>query len=86
MKIKRKWWLAFALICLVPATMSADRGRGQGCNDWWNWWNQNCYQPQPQPKSQAMPEGGSSAGYLIGAGAICLSAMLVRRRLAKASQ
>jgi hypothetical protein len=79
--MKSKWWLAFALMCLLPTTLLAhDRGK---CDQWWNWRDQNCKQQPSQP--QSMPEGGSSAVYLIAAGATCLGAMLVRRRLAKAS-
>jgi hypothetical protein len=70
-------WLLVALVacCLVP-TAFADRGHGcdphqrGGC------------QQQPQP----MPEGGSGAIYLLGAGLTCFGAMFVRSRKGNPAQ
>jgi hypothetical protein len=63
-----KWLLAVvALCCLAPAAFA-------GTN------------PGPcavGPKCTAMPEGGSTAIYLLGAGLTCFGAMFLRSRLAK---
>jgi len=83
--MKSKWWLAVALMCLLPASLSAGITK-KGCDQWWNWWDQNCKQPQPPPhQSQSMPEGGSPSVYLLGAGATCLGAIYLRRRISKTS-
>jgi hypothetical protein len=37
----------------------------------------------PAKKSVAVPEGGSTAVYLLGAGLTCVGAMFLRSRLAK---
>jgi len=37
----------------------------------------------PCAACKAMPEGGSAAGYLIAAGAICVGALLLGKRLRK---
>jgi len=82
--MRSKWWLALALICFLPATLTADHGhKNKGCdNGWWNW-DRDCKQ-QPTP-THSMPEGGSSAAYVLGAGLTCLGAMFVRSRFSKVS-
>jgi len=66
-----KWWLAVALCCLAPMAL-ADRGRrhGGGCG-------RDCTQ---------VPEGGSTAIYLLGAGLTCFGAMFLRSKVAKSTQ
>lgn len=64
----RKWWLVAALMLSLVAPMAADKGgRNKGCD-------------QHRRDCQQVPEGGSAAIYLLGAGAICLGAILVRSR------
>ena len=79
-----KWWLAVvAIVCLVPAAFAHNGGQGGGgCDPRWqncgcdpHW--QNCGGHQP------MPEGGSTAIYLLGAGLTCAGALFLRSRLAK---
>jgi hypothetical protein len=68
---KTKWWLvAVAICCLAPAAF-ADRDR---C-DWKH--SKHC---------QHVPEGGSAAIYLLGAGLTCFGAMFLRSKLAKPAQ
>jgi hypothetical protein len=74
--MNRKWWLALvALSCMVPgayATYKPDRF--QRCEEHGN--GRNCRQ---------VPEGGSAAVYLLGAGITCLGAMFIRSRASKPS-
>ena len=72
-----KWWLAaVVLCCLAPATF-ANEGRCDRHD--WNWdKDKHC-----APKTSAMPEGGSTAIYLLGAGLTCFGAMFLRSKLAK---
>lgn len=42
--------------------------------------------PTIHPSCQAVPEGGSTTIYLLGAGLTCLGAMFLRSRLAKRTQ
>ncbi len=78
---KRKWWLAVvALCCLPPAAFAGqDRQHGdcdRGCGP--HWWQHPC--------QQKVPEGGSTAIYLLGAGLTCCGAMFLRSRIAKPGQ
>ena len=67
----RKWWLAVvALCCLAPAAFAHDRG----CN---SYSRRDCRQ---------VPEGGSTAIYLLGAGLTCIGAMFLRHKVAKPTQ
>lgn len=71
---KRKWLLAVvALCCLAPAAFAGREQAGQvsGCA---GASAQNCKQ---------VPEGGSTAIYLLGAGLTCFGAMFLRSKLAK---
>jgi len=73
-----KWWLAaVVLCCLAPATF-AHEGRCDR-HDWdWNWdKDKHC------AKTSSVPEGGSTAIYLLGAGLTCFGAMFLRSKLAK---
>jgi hypothetical protein len=81
----RRWWLAVALICCLAPSAFADlgprlgSGSGQGpdhhrgCNPH----SRNC---------QQVPEGGSTAIYVLGAGLICVGAIILRSRMAKSTQ
>ena len=72
-----KWWLtAVVLCCLAPATFADQR-----CDrhDWdWNW-----HKDKHCAKTSSVPEGGSTAIYLLGAGLTCFGAMFLRSKLAK---
>jgi hypothetical protein len=76
-----KWYLAvIALICLAPATLAAkpkdkDKDRDKDrCDD------------RRDRKCQQVPEGGSAIVYLLGAGAVCAGAIVVRSRKGQLSQ
>ncbi len=70
-----KWWLAVvAMCCLAPAAFAAA--------------NTNCTVRGTTavcPPAR-VPEGGSTAIYLLGAGLTCFGAMFLRSRLAKPPQ
>jgi len=68
---KAKWWLAAVAICCLAPAAFAD----QGFN----------LQSSKKPKHQ-VPEGGSTAIYLLGAGLTCFGAMFLRSKLAKPAQ
>ena len=73
---KSKWWLAaVAMCCLAPAALAQTR-----C-----YFGEICVDP-PKPSTVAVPEGGSTAIYLLGAGLTCFGAMFLRSRLAKPTQ
>jgi hypothetical protein len=75
-----KWWLALvALLYLAPATFALPNGVNPKHFDPRQNWSR-----QGVPE-QSVPEGGSSLVYLVGAGAICLGAMLFRSRAADSS-
>jgi len=72
-----KWLLAVvAMCCLTPAMFAHDSGhRG--------------HKPPPCEHNcgpTAVPEGGSTAVYLLGAGLTCFGAMFLRSRIAKPAQ
>lgn len=70
---KKKWWLAAMLIvCLAPGAL-AEREHERGCG-------------KHKKDCQAVPEGGSGAIYLLGAGLTCFGAMFLRSRVAKPAQ
>ncbi len=70
-----KWLLAVVLVCcLAPAAFA---GRDRRCdND----------RDDPKNCRQSVPEGGSTAVYLLGAGLTCFGAMFLRSRMAKPAQ
>ncbi len=69
-----KWWLAMAALLLLTPVMSATRQsvREKGCGA-----------HDRDQKCRQVPEGGSMAAYLVGAGVTCLGATVVRSRLIK---
>jgi hypothetical protein len=72
--IKKGWLGATLLLCLVPSSFALQRdgdhpGRDK-CKP-----SDNC--------QQQVPEGGSAAIYLLGAGLTCLGAMFLRSRSSK---
>jgi hypothetical protein len=71
----RKWLLAGAVLCVFIPTAFANQGRG--CDPHYL---RGCQQQQP------MPEGGSSAIYLLGAGLTCFGAIFLRSRVTKRAQ
>jgi hypothetical protein len=70
LKSNNKWWLAAALMFLAPAAMMASP-HDRGCD------------PRHGSKCQQVPEGGSTAIYLLGAGMTCLGAIFLRTRFSK---
>jgi len=70
MSDKRKWWLAVALICCVAPATFADHDHCDRDH------HRDC-------RHQQMPEGGSTAIYLLGAGLTCVGAMFLRSKIAK---
>jgi hypothetical protein len=92
-----KRWLAIATLVLLTSVFAVAQhgskpgpgdgwgggGGGGGCNSgggngWGNGWGDNQQKP-----CQSVPEGGSSAEYLLAVGATSLGAMFVRSRLSK---
>jgi hypothetical protein len=68
----QKWWLAAMVICcLAPATFALSLK----CDPR----DKNCKQAQ-------VPEGGSTAVYVLGAGITCFGAIYLRSRMAKPTQ
>jgi hypothetical protein len=63
-----------AVCCLVPAAF-ADRDHRLGCDD-----------RRSRKDCQQVPEGGSNAVYLLGAGLTCVGAMFLRSKVAKPAQ
>jgi hypothetical protein len=72
-----KWWLAVALCCLAPAAAFASRAQAVQ--------NGGCKSPSAK-NCQQVPEGGSTAIYLLGAAITCVGAMFLRSRAAKPTQ
>ena len=73
----RKCLLALVVVvCLVPASF-AGRPKDKGCDDDHGRKDKHCRQ---------VPEGGSAAIYLLGAGITCLGAMFIRSRSSNPSQ
>lgn len=73
--VARKWWLGAALLaCLVPSSFAFQKIKDDPGHD-------TC---KPGDKCrQNVPEGGSAAIYLLGAGLTCLGAMYIRSRSSK---
>jgi hypothetical protein len=68
---KPKWWLAAVAICCLAPAAFADQGLNQ---------------ESPNKRKRNVPEGGSTAIYLLGAGLTCFGAMFLRSKLAKPAQ
>lgn len=78
-KANRKWLLALvAVCCMAPAAFAYGNGNGG-----WPW---RPPQEPGKPGLKQVPEGGSTAIYLIGTGLACLGGIYVRSRVAKPSQ
>ena len=75
-KVARKLFLGTSLLlCLMPGSFALDRGPDKHpgkCKP-----HDNC--------SQQVPEGGSTAMYLLAAGLACVGAMSLRSRSSKTS-
>jgi hypothetical protein len=70
-----RWWLpTVALCCLAPMAF-AGLGHDHGCDNRHS--RKDCRQ---------VPEGGSTAIYLLGAGLTCVGAMFLRSKVAKPAQ
>ncbi len=74
-----KWWVALVVfLSLAPAIFAAQdrsplrRGGPKPIGD-----------PIPRRESLGVPEGGSAFVYVLGAGATCLGAMLLRSHVGK---
>jgi hypothetical protein len=75
-----KWWLAAILIgCLAPAAFAERRGHGHGDG---GGGGGGCGEDRHGDCRQ-VPEGGSTAIYLLGAGLTCFGAMFLRSRIGK---
>ena len=73
-KVNLKWWLGAALLLsLVPSSFAVERYH----ND------HEKRRTSGPPARQQVPEGGSAAIYLLGAGITCLGAMFIRSRSVK---
>lgn len=79
-----KCWLTIVAVCCFSQAVFAHNNGWQPspptCEPSWS--------PQCQHSSspKSVPEGGSTATYLLGAGLACLGAMYVRSRVAKPRQ
>jgi hypothetical protein len=60
--------VALVLVCLAPVSLVARPRDERGCD------------PRRDRRCQQVPEGGSAAIYLLGAGITCLGAMAIRSR------
>jgi hypothetical protein len=70
---KSKWWLGIIVVCcLVPAAF-ADK-----CDPHDRGQDKHC--------THQVPEGGSAAIYLLGAGLTCFEAMYLRSKTAQPAQ
>ena len=79
----RNWCLAVITLCLfVPAALAA-RGRdGGGGGDH----HDHGCDGRSHRDCQDVPEGGSTAIYLLGAGLTCFGAMFLRSKAARSTQ
>jgi hypothetical protein len=74
MNVRWKWWLGAALLlCLVPSSFAGEPDHHKGT-------------PVRNVRSCQVPEGGSAAIYLLGAGLTCFGAMFLRSKVAKPTQ
>jgi hypothetical protein len=73
MKRDPKWWRAIAVLVLLTPMLSAEpyHHKKDGCD------------ARESAKCRQVPEGGSAATYLLGAGIACLGAMFLRSRASK---
>ena len=73
---KGKWWLAIVVICCLAPAAFADHDYDK---------DRRC-EPHQRRNCQQVPEGGSTAIYLLGAGLTCFGAMFLRSRVVKPTQ
>jgi hypothetical protein len=79
----RNWCLAVITLCLfVPAAL-ADRGGDGGGGDHHG---HGCGDGRSRGDCRDVPEGGSTAIYLLGAGLTCFGAMFLRSKAARSTQ
>jgi len=74
MRRNPKWWLAIGLLVLLTPLLSAESYKPD---------KKKVCEPKESAKCLHVPEGGSSATYLLGAGVACLGAMFIRSRGSK---
>jgi hypothetical protein len=74
-----KWWLSALIVCCLTPAAFAEWGPDRGCDPHPR---EGCHHQQ----FQQVPEGGSTAIYLLGAGFTCFAAMFLRSRVAKPTQ
>jgi len=80
---KKKWWLAAVVICcLSPAAFAGDRI----CDKHPELCDRVCDKHPELCSKKSLPEGGSAAIYLLGAGLTCFGAMFLRSMAAKPPQ
>ena len=77
-----KWWLAVVIVCCLSPAAFADWGNG---HDVFRAPERGC-DPHSRERCQQVPEGGSAAIYLLGAGLTCFGAMFLRSKVAKPTQ
>jgi hypothetical protein len=80
-KNKRKWCLAVVLVCCLAPTTFAAWGQGKGRDR-----DHGCDPRRDRQCQQQVPEGGSTAIYLLGAGLTCFGAMFLRSKALKPVQ
>jgi hypothetical protein len=70
----KRWLIIGALALLTPVFSLAQHAEKptKGCSSW------------DTRKCQQVPDGGSTAGYLLAVGATCIGAMVLRSRSRKA--
>jgi len=85
--IKRKWWLALvAICCLAPAAFAYQDTYKKPDPEHYPGHNHGCDTRDEPCRTQQVPEGGSTAIYLLGAGLTCFGAMFLRSKQAKPTQ
>jgi hypothetical protein len=77
MKATNRNWLLLVVLLASFMVPTAFANGGRGCDP-----HQRGCQQQPQP----VPEGGSSAIYLLGAGLTCFGAMFLRSKIGKPAE
>jgi hypothetical protein len=76
-RVGGKWWLAIVVMCCLAPAAFADRDRDR---------DRRCERDPRRGNCLAVPEGGSAAIYLIGAGLTCIGAMFLRSKVAEPAQ
>jgi len=84
---KRKWWLALvAICCLAPAAFAYQDGYKKPYPGHYQGPNPECDTRDGRCPTQQVPEGGSTAIYLLGAGLTCFGAMFLGSRQSKPTE